>query len=65
MGTWATSSWSLLNAKSLQSCPTHYTMWEAWVRFLGWEDPLEEGNPFQYFWLENPMDRGAWWGYRP
>ena len=19
------------------------------------------GNPFQYFWLENCMDRGAWW----
>ena len=20
------------------------------------------GNPFQYSCLENPMDRGAWWG---
>ena len=20
------------------------------------------GNPFQYSWLENPMDRGAWQG---
>ena len=20
------------------------------------------GNPLQYFCLENPMDRGAWWG---
>ena len=19
------------------------------------------GNPLQYFWLENSMDRGAWW----
>ena len=19
------------------------------------------GNPFQYSWLQNPMDRGAWW----
>ena len=19
------------------------------------------GNPFQYSWLENPMDGGAWW----
>ena len=19
------------------------------------------GNPFQYYCLENPMDRGAWW----
>ena len=21
----------------------------------------EHGNPLQYFCLENPMDRGAWW----
>ena len=36
---------------------------------MGWEDPLELGrspgernyNPLQYFCLENPMDRGAWW----
>jgi len=21
----------------------------------------ERGNPLQYFSLENPMDRGAWW----
>ena len=21
----------------------------------------ENGNPLQYFCLENPMDRGAWW----
>ena len=19
------------------------------------------GNPLQYFWVENPMDQGAWW----
>ena len=37
-------------------------MWETWVQSLGWEDPLEgHGNPFQYYCLENPMDRGAWW----
>ena len=23
----------------------------------------EHGNPLQYSCLENPMDRGAWWGY--
>ena len=23
------------------------------------------GNPLQYSSLENPMDRGAWWGYSP
>ena len=21
----------------------------------------EHGNPLQYSWVENPMDRGAWW----
>ena len=34
---------------------------EAQVRFLCWEDPLETGNPLQYSYLENSMDRGAWW----
>ena len=29
-------------------------MWETWVRFLGWEDPLEEGIAMQYSCLENP-----------
>ena len=26
------------------------TMWKTWVQYLGWEDPLEEGNgnPLQY-----------------
>ena len=23
------------------------------------------GNPLQYFYLENPMDRGAWWATVP
>ena len=34
------------------------------VRFLGREDTPGEGNgnPLQYSCLENPMDRGAWWG---
>ena len=33
------------------------------VQSLGQEDPLAEGmaTPLQYFCLENPMDRGAWW----
>ena len=31
------------------------------VQSLGWEDPLEDGDPFQYSCLENPMDRGGWW----
>ena len=26
-------------------------MWETWVRFLGWEDPLEKGQlPTPVFW---------------
>ena len=33
---------------------------ELQVRSLGQEDPLEEGMAFQYSFLENPMDRGAW-----
>ena len=34
-----------------------------WIRSLGWEDRLEEGmtTPLQYSFLENPLDRGAWW----
>ena len=34
-----------------------------WVRSLGWEDPLGggSGNLLQDSYLENPMDRGAWW----
>ena len=37
-------------------------MQETRVRFLGWEDSTREGNgnPFQYSYLENCMDRGAW-----
>ena len=37
-------------------------MRETWVRSSGWEDPLGEGhgNPLQYSYLENSMDRGAW-----
>ena len=38
------------------------TMWETWVRSLGREDSPGEGNgnPLQYYSLENPMDRRAW-----
>ena len=36
-------------------------MRETWVRSVGWEDALENGNgnPLQYPGLENSMDRGA------
>ena len=37
------------------------TMRETWVPSLGWEDPLEkEMAIFQYYCLENSMDRVAW-----
>ena len=28
---------------------------------LGRSSGEENGKPCQYSWLENPMDRGAWW----
>ena len=36
---------------------------ETWVGSLGLVDPPGEGNgnSLQYFCLENPMDRRAWW----
>ena len=36
---------------------------ETWVQFLSWEDSPGEGNgnPLQYSYLENSMDRRAWW----
>ena len=37
-------------------------MRDAWVRSLGWEDPLEEGmaNHSSLLAWRIPMDRGAW-----
>ena len=37
-------------------------MWETWIQFLGWEDPLEEEMATHSSILawRNPMDRGAW-----
>ena len=38
---------------------------EMWVQSLGGEGPLSKemavSVPLQYAYLENPMDRGAWW----
>ena len=31
-------------------------LWETWVQSLGWEGPLENGYPLQYYDLENSMD---------
>ena len=37
-------------------------IWETWVQYLGWEDPLEEGMTSHSSILawRIPMDRGAW-----
>ena len=47
-------SWASLVPQLVKSLPT---MWETWVRSLGWEDSPGEGkgSPFQYSGLENPM----------
>ena len=38
------------------------TMWDTWVRSLGWEDPLEkEMAPTPVFLPRNPLDGGFWW----
>ena len=38
-------------------------VWETWVRFLSWEDPLEKGMATHSRILawRIPMDRGAYW----
>ena len=40
-------------------------MRETWVRSLGWEGPLEEGNPLQYSCLENPQGQRILGDYNP
>ena len=47
-------------AQTVKSLPATQ---ETWVQSLGQEESTGEGNgnPIQYSWLENPMDRGAWW----
>ena len=34
-------SWTFLRAQLVKNPPV---MWEAWVRSLGWEEPLEKGK---------------------
>ena len=43
--------------------PAVQELQEAWVRYLGWEDPLEEGVAAHSSILawRIPMDGGAWW----
>ena len=55
---------SMYYAQTVKNLPA---MWEIWVWFLDWEDPLEEdmatsilGNSNILAW-RIPMDRGTWW----
>ena len=48
--------WASLTAQLVKNTAA---LWETWVRFLAWEDPLEKGTagyPLQYSGLENSMD---------
>ena len=50
--------WASLVAQMVKNPPaTRQTQ----VQSLGWEDPLENGNPLQYSYLATSMNRGAWW----
>ena len=51
--------WVSLVAQMVKNLPT---MRETGVRFLGWEDPLQEG---QYSCLENPHGQRSLVGYSP
>ena len=46
--------WASLVAQMVKNLPA---VQETQVRSPG----EGNGNPFQYSWLGNPMDRGAWW----
>ena len=54
-------SWASLVTQLVKNPPA---MRETWVRFLGWEDALEEGMGITHSSILGwriPMDRGAWW----
>ena len=51
-------SWTSLVAQLVKNPPA---MWETWVQFLGWDDPLEKGMlthsvfwPGEFHWLYSP-----------
>ena len=45
-------SWASLVAQLVKNSPA---MWEAWVRSLGWGDPLQKGKATLFSFLENSM----------
>ena len=53
-------SWASLEAQMVKNL---HAMWETWVQFLGWEDPLEEDMATHSSILawRILMDRGVWW----
>ena len=59
-------SWASLVAQMVKDPPV---IWEAWVQFLDWGNPLEVttlcGNPLQYSCLENPHGQRILLGYSP
>ena len=56
--------WAPLVAQRVKNLPT---MQETWMRYLGWEDPLEQemATHSNILAWRIPMDRGAWQGYNP
>ena len=44
--------------ESACQCRCRKCRFDPWVRKISWR---RNGNPLQYFCLENSMDRGAWW----
>ena len=55
--------WASLMAQWVKNLPAmQETQETTLVESLGQDDPLEaeKGNPLQYSFLENSMDRGAW-----
>ena len=55
-----TSKESLLTSKE-STCTAGATGDSGSIPGLGRSPGGGNGNPLQYFCLENPMDRGAWW----
>ena len=52
--------WSGMMAQMVKNPPA---MWEAWVRYLDWEDSQKKGTATHSSILawRIPTDRGAWW----
>ena len=52
---------SLLGGSAVKNPPAVQETWEAGsIPGLGRSPGEGNGNPLQYYCLENPMDRGAW-----